>query len=182
MLKGKHIVLCVTGGIAVYKAVDLVSKLKKLGAYVEVVMTKNAEKFVTSLTFETISASKVYTELSENTSESEIAHIVLAQRPDLILIAPATANIIGKVASGIADDLLSTLIVAKKAPVIFVPAMNTAMFENKIVQSNIEKLLKYDYIFIEPSYSEMAMKEEGEGIGRFPETEKIIDFVIDFLK
>lgn len=178
MMKDKNIVVCVCGGIAAYKIVDLVSRMKKLNANVQVAMTKSAQEFVTPLTFQTISNNKVYTNLFEGTEKSEIPHIVLAQKPDLIVVAPATANIIGKAANGIADDLVSTVIVAAKAPVLFVPAMNTAMYLNKIVEKNINTLKEYGYHFMEPEVGTMAMKAEGVGIGRLPEPENILKSIV----
>ena len=149
MLKGKTIVVGVCGGIAAYKVVELVSRLCKENAQVHVIMTENATKFVTSLTFQTISKNPVVRDMFELPARWDIQHISLAQKADLFVIAPATANIIGKIASGIADDMLTTTIMATKAPVLIVPAMNNAMYENTIVRENVTKLEKYGYLLME---------------------------------
>ncbi|HEJ83932.1 MAG TPA: bifunctional 4'-phosphopantothenoylcysteine decarboxylase/phosphopantothenoylcysteine synthetase, partial [Desulfobacteraceae bacterium] len=151
MLKGKKIVLGVSGGIAVYKAVELLRLYVKAGADVFVVMTKNAQEFVTPLTFQTLSGNPVHTELFDLFQEKEIGHISLADRADLFVVAPATANLVGKVAAGIADDLLTTTIMATKAPVLFVPAMNVNMWENPIYRQNEEKLRSVGYQVMEPA-------------------------------
>lgn len=179
MLTNKNIVVCVCGGIAVYKVVDVVSKLKKQNANVFVVMSESATKFVTPLTFQSISANLVTTSLYEDMGNAEINHIALAQNADLFVVAPATANIIGKIANGIADDIVSTSIIATKVPVLLVPAMNTVMYENPIVQNNIEKLKKYSYNFLEPEVGTMAMKSEKAGIGRLPESITIVNHILD---
>ena len=136
MLKDKTIVLGVCGGIAVYKSVELLRLLVKAGAKVHVVMTRSACEFVTPLTFQTLSAHPVHTELFSLLQEMEIGHITLADRADLFIVAPATANLVGKLAGGIADDLLTTTLMATKAPVLLVPAMNVNMYENRIYQRN----------------------------------------------
>lgn len=177
MLENKNIVLCVCGGIAIYKVVDLVSKLKKEGANVTVAMTESAQEFVTPVTFQAISNNQVFTSLYDSTDKHEIPHIILAQKPDLIVIAPATANIIGKAAYGMADDLVSTIILAAKKPILFVPAMNTAMYENPIVQDNISKLKRFGYFFLDPESGTMAMKAEGSGVGRLPEPPTIVQSI-----
>lgn len=179
MLTNKNIVVCVCGGIAAYKVVDVVSKLKKQNANVFVVMSESATKFVTPLTFQSISGNLVTTNLDEDMGNAEINHIVLAQNADLFVVAPATANIIGKIANGIADDIVSTSIIATKAPVLLAPAMNTAMYENPIVQNNIEKLEKFGYKFLEPEVGTMAMKSEKAGIGRLPEPITIVNHILD---
>ncbi len=163
MLADKNIVLGVTGGIAAYKAADLASRLTKLGANVNVIMTKSAQEFITPLTFRSITSNPVATDTFEEPAHWEIAHISLAQKADVFVVAPATANIIGKTASGIADDMLSTTIMATKAPVIFAPAMNTNMYENKIVQDNIEKLKNHGYIFVPPESGRLACGTSGAG-------------------
>lgn len=173
MLKGKTIVVGVSGGIAAYKTVDMVSRLKKLNADVHVVMTKNASEFITPLTFQSISHNPVVTDMFSEPIMWDIQHISLAQKADMIVIAPATANIIGKIANGIADDMLTTTVMATKAPVIFVPAMNNNMYENPIVWGNILKLENIGYKFIEPDTGFMACGSIGKG--RFPETDVIID-------
>jgi phosphopantothenoylcysteine decarboxylase/phosphopantothenate--cysteine ligase len=163
MLKGKRIVLGVTGGIAAYKAAELVRELVRAEAEVYVVMTQGAQAFVTPLTFQTLSGNKVTTELFSLIEESEIGHIALADRADVLVIAPATANIIGKIASGIADDMLTTIVMATRAPVLLAPAMNVHMWENPICQENIRKLHSRGYHFIDPEAGELACGYEGKG-------------------
>ncbi len=163
MLKGKEIVLGVTGGIAAYKAVELLRLLTKAEANVNVIMTREALEFVAPLTFQTLSMNPVYTELFSLISERDIGHIALADRADLLVIAPATANVIGKIASGIADDLLSTTVMATKAPVMIAPAMNVNMYQNSIYRENVEKLGRYGYLFVEPVRGMLACGWEGEG-------------------
>jgi phosphopantothenoylcysteine decarboxylase/phosphopantothenate--cysteine ligase len=172
MFKNKRVLLGVCGGIAAYKAVDVASKLTKLGAEVRTVLTANACELISPLTFKSITHNRVVTRMFD--VESDIEHISLADWADLVLIAPATANIIGKVASGIADDLLSTTIMATTAPVCFVPAMNIHMYENPIVRENISKLTAFGYFFMEPEYGKLACGYEGKG--RFPQTDEIIYF------
>ncbi|MGE4283332.1 MAG: flavoprotein, partial [Clostridia bacterium] len=139
MLKGKVVVIGVCGGIAAYKAADVISKLKKLNAEVHVIMTHSACEFIQPLTLQALSQNMVVTDMFERPRTWEIEHIALAQKADLFVIVPATANMIGKMANGIADDMLSTTVMAAKCPVIFAPAMNCNMYENAIVQENIEK-------------------------------------------
>lgn len=178
MLKGKTVVVGVSGGIAIYKVVDVVSRLVKLGADVHVIMTDNASEFVTPLTFRSISHNPVITDMFEEPKNWDIQHISIANKADLFVVAPATANIIGKVANGIADDMLSTTIMATKAPVLFIPAMNTYMYENPIVQDNMSKLQKLGYLFMEPGVG--AMAEKGfYGKGRLPEPQNIVDKVVE---
>lgn len=160
---GKTVVLGVTGGIAAYKALDIVSRLKKKGIDVHVIMTEHAKEFVTPLSFQSLSSNMVIYDMFEEPRAFEIQHISLAKKADVLLVAPATANIIGKVANGIADDMLSTTIMATKSQVIFAPAMNTNMYENPIVQNNIEKLKKYGYKFIEPGSGRLACGDMGKG-------------------
>jgi phosphopantothenoylcysteine decarboxylase/phosphopantothenate--cysteine ligase len=175
MLEGRKILLCVTGGIAAYKAVLLLREFIRRGANVRVVMTENGCKFVAPLTFETLSGNPVFTDLFRVTEKVEIPHIVLADFPDLIVIAPATANVIGKIAGGIADDLLSTLITASKAPVLICPAMNVTMYENKIVQKNLAELASLGYLVMAPGYGPLACRTEGQG--RLPEPVDIAEEV-----
>ena len=163
MLKGKKIVLGVSGGIAAYKACELVSRLKKLNAEVHVIMTDSAAKFVTPLTFQSLSMNQVAVDIFDSPSYWEIEHISLAKLADVIVIAPATANIIGKLAVGIADDMLSTTVMATKAKVIIAPAMNTNMYENPILQRNIKKLKELRYSFIEPGEGRLACGDVGKG-------------------
>lgn len=163
MLKGKEIVLGVTGGIAAYKAVELLRLLTKAGATVRVIMTREAMEFVAPLTFQTLSMNPVYTELFSLISERDIGHIALADRADLLVVAPATANLIGKIASGIADDLLTTTIMATRAPVLIAPAMNVNMYRNPLYRENVEKLSRHGYLFVEPVRGMLACGWEGEG-------------------
>lgn len=178
MLKDKHIVLGVTGGIAAYKAVEIVSRLKKGGAVVHVIMTEEAANFVTSLTFREISGNPVSISMWDKVTNWNVEHIALANLADLLLIAPATANIIGKVAGGIADDMLSTTVMATKAPVFISPAMNSNMYENPIVQANIEKLKLLHYRFIEPASGMLACGVSG--VGRLPDPAFIVREIEDY--
>ena len=140
---GKNIIVGVSGGIAAYKACDVVSKLKKQGFEIDVIMTKNAQEFVSPLTFQTLSNRKVVTDMFERPSDWNVEHIELAKKADVFVIVPATANIIGKIANGIADDMLTTTIMATEAKKVIVPAMNTKMYHNPIVQENIIKLKRH---------------------------------------
>ncbi|MBK5263479.1 MAG: phosphopantothenoylcysteine decarboxylase, partial [Peptostreptococcaceae bacterium] len=147
----KNILLGVTGSIAAYKAADLANQMTKIGYNVEVIMTESAVKFITPLTLQALTKNKVYTDMFDEITPEEIKHISLAKKADVFIIAPATANIIGKIANGIADDFLSTVILAlKDKPVFLAPAMNTNMYENPIVQENIEKLKARGFLIIEP--------------------------------
>jgi phosphopantothenoylcysteine decarboxylase/phosphopantothenate--cysteine ligase len=172
MLKGKNVVVGVAGGIAVYKVVDIVSKLKKQGANVYVIMTQSAANFVTPLTFREISGHPVVVDMWAETTNWNVEHIALASKADLFLLAPATGNIIGKIANGIADDMLSTTVMATTAPILFVPAMNTNMYLNPIVQRNISKLTELGYHFMEPESGMLACGIEG--VGRLPEVTRIL--------
>ena len=167
------IILGVTGGIACYKAVELVRLLVKAGFKVRVIMTRGAMAFVTPLTFQTLSGHPVATETFDLTQESEIGHINLADNADLFVIAPATANVIGKIASGIADDLLTTVLMATQAPVLISPAMNIHMYENPILQENLRKLRRVGYHIMEPADGYLACGYEGKG--RLPDAEKILE-------
>ena len=167
------LVLGVTGGIACYKAVELVRLLVKDGFIVQVIMTRGAMEFVRPLTFQTLSGRPVATETFNLTQESEIGHINLADSANLFIIAPATANVIGKIAAGIADDLLTTVLMATQAPVVIAPAMNIHMYENPILQENIRKLRRVGYHFIEPAEGYLACGYEGKG--RLPEPEQILE-------
>lgn len=173
ILNNKKLILGITGGIAAYKALELARLFIKNGAEVWPVMTKAAANFITPLSLQTIAKNPVSHDMFDLTSESRISHIDLAGKADLIVIAPATANIIGKIASGIADDLLTTVVMAAKAPVLFAPAMNSNMYENKIVQHNIERLKKVGYFFIGPEEGELACGYEGKG--RLAPLEDIVD-------
>lgn len=170
MLSNKTIVLGVCGGIAAYKAIELLRLLTKAGAAVHVIMTRAAQEFVAPLTFQTLSANPVHTELFNLVAEREIGHISLADRADLFIIAPATANIIGKIAAGIADDMLTTSLMATKAPVLFAPAMNVNMFTNPIYLENEDKLRRFGYLFEAPVNGSLACGWEGEGKLASPET------------
>lgn len=172
LLRDKKIVLGVCGGIAAYKAAELARLYVKAGAEVFVIMTEAARQFVTPLTFQTLSGNPVHGELFDLLQEQEIGHISLADRADLVVVAPATANLVGKVASGIADDLLTTTLMATKAPVLFAPAMNTNMFENPIYQHNQGKLQKLGYHFLEPATGLLACGWEGKG--KLPDPEVIL--------
>lgn len=160
----KEILLGVTGSIAAYKAAEIASSLVKSGINVNVIMTQSAIKFIAPLTFQSLTKNKVYTDMFEKVHYNDIRHISLAQRADCVVIAPATANIIGKIASGIADDMLSTVVMAvRMKPIIICPAMNTAMYENRITQENIKKLQQYGYQFVEPKESRLAEGSVGKG-------------------
>lgn len=175
----KTVLLGVTGGIAVYKALDVVSKLKKAGFEVHVIMTKSATEFVNPISFQALSQNLVVTDMFSEPKAWEIQHISLAKKADLVLIAPATANIIGKIANGIADDMLTTTIMATKAKVVFAPAMNTNMYLNPIVQDNISKLKSYGYDFISPASGRLACGDVGEGKLENPEV--IVDYILSSL-
>ncbi len=159
----KHVVLGVTGSIAAYKAADIVRRLQDGGCDVTVMMTPGAEKFVTPLTLETLSHRPVYRDMFVRDGAWDIAHVSLAQSADLFLVAPATADIIAKIAGGIADDFVACMAVATKAPIMIAPAMNDAMFANGILQENIAKLKKHGVIFIEPKQAKLACGREGVG-------------------
>ena len=163
MLKDRRIVLGVTGGIAAYKAAELVRELVRRGAKVRVVMTDHACKFVTPLTFETLSGNPVATDLFWAPGEFEIGHIALAEFAELVVIAPATANIIGKMAAGLADDLLTTVLLATEAPVLICPAMNAKMYANPVVKENLARLVFRGHAVLEPGYGELACRVEGQG-------------------
>ncbi|MGM9974052.1 MAG: bifunctional phosphopantothenoylcysteine decarboxylase/phosphopantothenate--cysteine ligase CoaBC [Clostridiaceae bacterium] len=171
----KCIVVGVTGGIAAYKSLDIISRLKKLDYEIHVIMTKSACEFVTPLSFQALSQNPVTTDMFEEPKAWEIQHISLAKKADLILISPGTANIIGKIANGIADDMLTTTVVATTAPIMIAPAMNTNMYANPIVQDNIKKLKALGYNFIEPNEGRLACGDVGKG--KLADTEIIVDAV-----
>jgi phosphopantothenoylcysteine decarboxylase/phosphopantothenate--cysteine ligase len=178
-LKGREIVVGVCGGIAAYKVADLVSKLVQLGAGVTVAMTPEAQRFVTPLTFEALSARPVRTDTFDLVESSDPQHIALTERADLMLIAPATSNIIAKIAHGLCDDLVSLLAAAAACPVVFAPAMNNRMWANPITQENVAKLEKLGYKFIGPESGWLACRNIGPG--RLAEPQTILDAVVELL-
>ena len=175
MLKDKNILLGVTGGIAAYKIANLASMLKKHGANVKVIMTENACQFITPMTFETLTAQKVYTDTFDRNFEFKVDHIELGKWADVFLIAPATANVIGKLANGIADDMLTTTALAMRCPIVVSPAMNTTMFENKVVKHNIMKLRTYGMDIIMPASGHLACGDSGAG--KMPEPEMLLEYI-----
>ena len=175
MLKDKNILLGVTGGIAAYKIANLASMLKKQGANVKVIMTENACQFITPMTFETLTAQKVYTDTFDRNFEFKVDHIELGKWADVFLIAPATANVIGKLANGIADDMLTTTALAMRCPILVSPAMNTVMFENKVVKHNIMKLRTYGMDIIMPASGHLACGDTGAG--KMPEPEMLLEYI-----
>jgi phosphopantothenoylcysteine decarboxylase / phosphopantothenate---cysteine ligase len=177
MLKNREIIVGISGGIAAYKTAELVRSLTKKGANVHVVMTKNAMEFVTPLTFQTISGNPVIYNMFELLAGSKIGHISLSDIADQMVVAPATANVIGKVANGIADDFLTTMIMATVVPILFVPSMNTKMWESKIVQDNINRLRDTGYEFMEPASGDLACGWQGKG--RMPTIEDILEKMED---
>jgi phosphopantothenoylcysteine decarboxylase/phosphopantothenate--cysteine ligase len=179
MLQGKKIVLGVTGGIAIYKVVDLVSKLRKQGAEVRVMMTKHSTEFVAPLLFQQISGHKVATTMWTGNEEFNVEHIALAEWADFVLVAPATANILAKMACGIADDLVSTVLLASKKPIIVCPAMNTGMLENAATQANIKTLQGRGIVVMNPDSGHLACGTTGAG--RLPEVPEIIAFLDNYL-
>ena len=178
MLQGKKIVLGVTGGIAVYKAVDLVSRLRKAGCEVRVVMTEHAQQFVTPLTFKEISGNAVAISMWNANQEFNVEHIALANWADVFLVAPATANILAKMACGLADDLLSTTLLAAQAPIVVCPAMNTGMYQNPATQENIAKLQERGVTVMPPAVGHLACGTSGPG--RLPEPQQIVEFMSAF--
>ncbi|WP_027397174.1 bifunctional phosphopantothenoylcysteine decarboxylase/phosphopantothenate--cysteine ligase CoaBC [Anaerovibrio lipolyticus] len=175
MLKDKNVILGVTGGIAAYKSVDLASRLRKAGANVHVIMTKGAQNFVTPLTFREITGNSVTTTMWGEVTNHNVEHIALANLADLVIVAPATANFIAKCAIGMADDMLTTTLLATKAPIFFAPAMNSNMYENQLTQKNIDVLIESGWNFIPPESGHLACGTDG--VGRMPEPADILDFV-----
>ena len=177
-----NILLGVTGSIAAYKAADITSRLTKLGHNVDVVLTESGSRIITPITLQTLSKNKVYTDMFEEITPSEVNHISLAKKADVVLIAPATANIIGKIANGIADDFLSTVVMAaaNHTPVYIAPAMNTNMYENPIVQDNIKKLKSFGYRFIEPKESLLACGDLGRGA--LADVDEIVEIIEGSIK
>ena len=179
MLKNKTVVIGVSGGIAVYKTLDVISRLRKLGVNVYVIMTKSATEFVTPLSFQSLSQNYVVCDMFEDPKTWDVEHISLAKRADVFLISPATANVIGKLANGIADDMLTTTVMATKGKVLIAPAMNTNMYENPIVQRNITTLKDLGYKFVEPESGRLACGDIGKGKLASPET--IVEEVVKLL-
>ena len=176
MLKGKTILLGVTGGIAAYKSAALTSALVKLHANVEVVMTEHATKFVAPLTFEQLSGNKVMVDTFDRNFVHQVEHIALAERTDLVMIAPATANVAAKLAHGLADDMLTTTVLACRCPKLIAPAMNTNMFENPVTQDNLEILRKYGWEVIAPASGRLACG--AVGAGKMPEPETLVQHIL----
>ena len=179
MLKNKTVVIGVSGGIAVYKACDRVSRLKKLNANVHVIMTNNATEFVTPLTFQSLSQNYVVNDMFEEPKTWDVEHISLAKKADVFLIAPATANVIGKIANGICDDMLTTTVMATTGKVLIAPAMNTNMYRNPILQRNITILKELGYNFVNPESGRLACGDVGEG--KLAQPEVIVNEVVNLL-
>ena len=176
MLAGKTVLLGVTGGIAAYKAAALASALVKLHAAVEVVMTQNATKFVTPLTFEQLTGRRTMVDTFDRNFSHQVEHISLAQRTDLVIIAPATANVCAKLAHGLADDMLTTTVLACKCPKLIAPAMNTNMYENPVTQDNLEILRRYGWEVIDPACGRLACG--AVGAGKMPEPENLVQHIL----
>lgn len=176
MLEGKTVVLGVTGSIAAYKIANLASMLVKLHADVHVIMTQNATNFINPITFETLTSNKCLVDTFDRNFQFNVEHVALAKRADLFMVAPASANVIGKIANGIADDMLTTTIMACKAPKYIAPAMNTNMFENAIVQDNIDKLRKFGYGIILPATGYLACGDTGAG--KLPSEEVLLSYIL----
>lgn len=176
MLKGKTVVLAVSGSIAAYKIASLASALGKLHADVQVLMTKNATNFINPITFETLTGNKCLVDTFDRNFQYSVEHVALAKRADVVLVAPASANVIGKIANGIADDMLTTTVMACKCKKIISPAMNTQMFENPIVQDNLKKLEHYGYEVIQPAVGLLACKDVGQG--KMPEPETLLEYIL----
>lgn len=174
-LQGKCVLLGITGGIAAYKIANVASGLRKAGAKVHVIMTENATKFITPLTFETLTNNRCVVDTFARDFQYDVKHISLAKAADLILIAPATANVIAKLANGLADDMLTTTVLAARCKKLVAPAMNTAMLENPITQDNLAKLKKYGFGIIEPAVGMLACKDVGSG--KLPEPETLLDCI-----
>lgn len=179
-LAGKHIVLGVTGGIAAYKAVEVVSRLKKKGAHVHVIMTRGAQNFVTELTFREMSDEPVITDMWAKVTHYHVEHIALAKLADVVLVAPATANFLAKAACGMADDMLMTTLLATKAPIFVAPAMNTAMYENAMTQENLERLRAHGFHVVEPASGQLACGTSGAG--RLPEPIELVAVLEQFFE
>lgn len=176
MLTGKTVVLGITGSIAAYKMANVASMLIKLNADVEVIMTKNSTNFINPMTFETLTGNKCLVDTFDRNFEFSVEHVSLASKADIFLVAPASANIIGKISNGIADDMLTTTVMAAKCPVIIAPAMNTNMYNNQIVQDNISKLRQFDYQIIDPATGFLACR--AVGAGKLPKEEVLVEHII----
>jgi phosphopantothenoylcysteine decarboxylase/phosphopantothenate--cysteine ligase len=175
MSDNKNVILGVTGGIAAYKAADLASKLVQAGIIVKTIMTYSATEFIGPLTFRNLTGQPVVTDMFDLESEYSVEHVALAEEADTVVIAPATANIIAKIACGIADDSLTCTVLATEAPVIVATSMNDNMYKNPVTQENIEKLKKRGFIIVEPEYGRLASGKIGQG--RLAEIDKIVDAV-----
>lgn len=176
MLKGKTVVLGVTGSIAAYKIANLASMLVKQHADVNVIMTHNATNFINPITFETLTGNKCLVDTFDRNFEFNVEHVALAKRADIFMVAPASANVIGKMANGIADDMLTTTILAAKCPKLVSPAMNTNMYENRIVQDNIKKLEHYGFEIIKPAEGYLACGDTGAG--KMPEPQTLFNYIM----
>ena len=176
MLQGKTVLLCVTGGIAAYKMPNVARMLKKMHCNVHVIMTQNATNFITATTFETLTGNKCLIDTFDRNFEFSVEHVALAKLADLVLIAPATANVIGKIANGIADDMLTTTVMACTCKTLVAPAMNHNMYHNFIVQENLEKLKKHGYEIIDPVCGMLANGDTGDG--KLPSEEELVDYVV----
>ena len=176
MLKGKTVVLAISGSIAAYKIASLASALGKLHADVQVLMTQNATNFINPITFETLTGNKCLVDTFDRNFQYSVEHVALAKRADVVLVAPASATVIGKIANGIADDMLTTTVMACKCKKIISPAMNTQMFENPIVQDNLKKLEHYGYEVIQPAVGLLACKDVGQG--KMPEPETLLEYIL----
>jgi phosphopantothenoylcysteine decarboxylase/phosphopantothenate--cysteine ligase len=176
MLKGKTVLLGITGSIAAYKIAYLASALKKLHADVHVLMTENATNFINPITFETLTGNKCLVDTFDRNFQFQVEHVSIAKKADVVMIAPASANVIGKIANGLADDMLTTTVMACRCQKIFAPAMNTAMYENPIVQDNIKKLLSYGYEVLTPASGYLACGDTGAG--KMPEPETLLEYIL----
>lgn len=176
MLRGKTVVLGVTGSIAAYKMADLASKLSKLHCNVQVIMTKNATNFINPITFETLTNNKCLVDTFDRNFQYSVEHVALSKQADVVLVAPATANVIAKMAHGLADDMLTTTVLACTCPKLVAPAMNTQMLHNPITQDNLETLKRYGFEIIEPATGMLACKDVGEG--KLPDTDVLLDYLL----
>lgn len=179
MLQGKTVVLGVTGGIAAYKMPNLASTLVKLGCNVQVLMTQNATQFITAVTFETLTGNKALVDTFDRNFSFQVEHIAVADQADLVMIAPATANVIAKLAHGLADDMLTTTVLACNCPKIVVPAMNTKMYENPVTQDNLNILRRYGWEVVEPASGYLACGAVGKG--KLPEPEALLQVILQYL-